>query len=205
MKHYQLLMIFPLLCTIVMADPAIIWQEDFARYADGEHPAAYHNGTGVVLSEGAQKFYRCPSGLMGGFEYFGSRHWERYDLRFKLRFQERATLYLVVKSGGWRGESPYTWYYVTINANSVAPVASGLPAEVPHTVPATVIDPPLATNVWYTFDVAVAASNVTVRAQGPNEPESRLLWDHAVLPGGGGINFHGIPSYDLAEIIVTEP
>lgn len=205
MKHLQRTMLLQLFCTIAMANPAVIWQEDFSRYDDGEHPAAYHDGKGVVLSEGEQKFYRCPSGMMGGFDYYGARHWERYDLHFKLRFQERSTLYLVVKSGGWRGAVPYTWYYIAINANSVAPTASGLPTGETHTSPASVIKPPLETNVWYAIDVSVAASNVTVRAQSPNEQEPRLLWDHAVLPGGGGINFHGIPSYDLAEIIVTEP
>lgn len=205
MKLNSLLMLFPLLCTIAIADPTVIWQENFAGYADGEHPASYHGGKGVVLSDGAQKFYRAPSDMMGGFEYFGSRQWERYDVQFKLRFQVPSTLYLVAKSGGWRGEVPYLWYYITISANSVAPMAVGIPAGVTNTLPATVIDPPLATNVWYTFDIAVAASNVTVRAKGPNDQESRLLWDHAVLPGGGGIDFHGIPSYDLADIVVTEP
>jgi hypothetical protein len=201
----HLMLLLPLLCTIGRAGPAVIWREDFARYADGAHPGRYHDGKGVVLSEGAQKFYRFPGGFMGGFDYFGARHWNRCDVRFKLRPQGNFTLYLVAKSGGWRGAVPYSWYYLTISPDRVAPAAHGLPAEVTNHVPAVAIEPPLATNVWYAFDVAVAPSNIAIRVQGPDEQAPRLLWDHAVLPGGGGIDFHGTPPFDLAEIVVTEP
>lgn len=205
MKIHQLILVLPLLCTAALADPTVIFREDFSRYADGDQPGRYHDGKGVILSEGAQKFYRFPGGFMGGFDYFGAKHWERYDVHFKLRPQGRFTLFLVVKSGGWRGEVPFMWHYLTITPDRVAPYAHGIPEGVTNTVPSVAIDPPLTTNVWYTFDVAVAPSNVTIRAQGANEQESRLLWDHAVLPGGGGINFHGTPPFDLADIIVTEP
>lgn len=205
MKFFQLLMLFPLLCAIAMADPTVIWQENFSRYADGANPGRYHDGKGVVLSEGEQKFYRYPGGFMGGFDYYGAPHWERYDVRFKLRPQGNFTLYFVAKSKGWRGDLPYTWYYLRVTPNGVSPYAHGLPAEVTNTVPSTVIEPPLATNVWYTFDIAVAPSNITIRAQGADEQEPRLLWDHAVLPGGGGIDFHGTPPFDLADILVIEP
>lgn len=205
MKIYRLFLLLPFLCTIAMADPTVLWREDFSRYADGEQPGRYHDGKGVVLSEDGQKFYRYPGGFMGGFDYFGARYWERYDVQFKLRPQGNFTLYFVAKSKGWRGEVPYMWHYLTITPNHVAPYAHGIPEGVTNTLPAAVIEPPLATNVWYTFDIAVAASNVTIRARGEQDSESRLLWDHAVLPGGGGIDFHGTPPFDLADIVVMEP
>jgi hypothetical protein len=205
MKPFRLLLGMLLLCSMSVADSTVIWRENFARYAAGDCPGRYHNGKGVVLGGGAQKFYRFPGGFMGGFNYFGARHWNRYDLRFKLRPQGRFTLYLVAKSGGWRGATPYQWYYLTITPDRVAPYAHGLPATVTNTVPSSVIAPPLQTNVWYTFDVAVAPSNITIRAQGAHDGKARLLWEHAVLPGGGGIDFHGTPPFDLAEIVVTEP
>lgn len=200
-----LMVVLPLLCTAGRGEPDVIWREDFSRYAEGAHPRRYHEGIGTVHAEGALKYYRFPGGFMGGFDYFGANRWNRYDLRFKLRPQGRFTLYLVAKSGGWRGDVPYLWYYLTITPDRVAPYAHGLPATVTNTVSSAVIDPPLATNVWYAFDIAVAPSNIAIRVQGPDEAAPRVLWDHAVLPGGGGIDFHGTPPFDLAEVVVTEP
>ena len=201
----HLILLLALLPVAAWADSSVIWREDFARYADGAKPGRYHGGKGLVLSEGGQKFYRFPGGFMGGFDYFGARHWNRYDVHFKLRPQGNFTLYMVAKSGGWRGAVPYSWYYLTISPKGVAPTAHGLPAVVTNLVPSAAIEPPLATNVWYAFDVAVAPSNIAIRVQGPDEPAPRLLWDQAVLPGGGGIDFHGTPPFDLDEIVVTEP
>jgi len=200
----HLILLLALLPVAAWADSSVIWREDFARYADGAKPGRYHGGKGLVLSEGGQKFYRFPGGFMGGFDYFGARHWNCYDVQFKLRPQGNFTLYMVAKSGGWRGDVSYMWYYLTITRERVSPYAHGLAAGVTNNLPPAAITPPLATNVWYAFDVSVAASNIAIRAQGPDDQAPRLLWEHAVLPGGGGIDFHGLGAFDLADIVVTE-
>ena len=205
MKKINLMITWLLLGGVVLAAPTVIWEENFERFNAGDKPGLYHAGKGLVLSEGPLKFYRFPGGFMGGFDYFGAKHWKDYDLKFKLRPQGNFTLYLITKSGGWRGDTPYMWYYLPITLTAISPYAHQLPASVTNTIPAAAINPPLATNVWYTFAVGVTASNITIRAQGPGEAEARLLWDHAVLPGGGGIDFHGTPPFDLADIVVTEP
>ncbi|HOJ39300.1 MAG TPA: hypothetical protein PK644_02395, partial [bacterium] len=163
----------------------------------------YHDGKGEVLVEDGRHFYRFPGGFMlgNGWNYYGSRHWRNYLLRFQLRFSEMASLYLVVKREGWRQQFKYLWYYVTITPGQVTVKAHNLTGTTEELPPAR-IEPVLKTNQWYDFEVKVTEKRIEVSlAEGRDR---RVLWDHEVLPGGGGIDFHGSKGLDLASIEVEE-
>ncbi len=182
----------------------ILWHEDFRGVPLGPGPALYHDGKGEILEEDGRRFYRFPGGFMGGFDYFGAQHWRDYEMRFKLRPQGHFSLWAVAKARGWRTDTDYLWYYVQISNRHIRPYAHGLPAGTePPDAPATPIDPPLASNVWY--DVTIRCQDgdrLYVEVAGKNR--APVTWDHKVLPGGGGANLHGNGVFDLANIVVEE-
>jgi hypothetical protein len=180
----------------------IIWSENFSSYEVGSHPGCYHGGKGEIGEDSGKHYYRHPGGFMGGFDYFGARHWRNYELRFSLRPLGRFTAYVVVKSNGWRDKYSYMWYYIPISNDRVAPYAHGL-SNFEEKLPAEKIDPPLEANRWYNFTIRVADSRIQVALV--EAGGKRMLWDNKVLPGGGGVDFHGIGSgFDLADMVVEE-
>jgi len=200
MKKFFLLLVFS---GIVAAQDKILWKEDFSRFPDGFRPGCYHNGKGEVGVEDGRHYYRFPGGFMlgGGWNYFGARNWRNYILRFQLRPRGRFTLFLVVKREGWREKFSYIWYYVTISSNQVTVNAHNLTGT-KESLPAEKIEPALEENRWYDFQIQVTENRIQVYLM--REKEKTPVWDNEVLPGGGGIDFHGIGSFDLAGIEVEE-
>ncbi|MCM8768317.1 MAG: hypothetical protein NC911_01325 [Candidatus Omnitrophica bacterium] len=181
----------------------ILWQENFSRFPAGFRPGCYHDGKGEVLVENGKHFYRFPGGFMlgSGWNYYGASHWKNYVLRFQLRFTSKASLYLVVKRGGWREKFNYLWYYVTITPAQVSVNAHNL-TDTKEDLPPRKIEPVLETGRWYDFEIKVTARNIQVCVL--DGKEKRILWNQEVLAGGGGIDFHGSVGFDLTNIEVEE-
>lgn len=184
----------------------LLWREDFGRYAVGSKPARYGVGRGEVLADAdGRKFFRVSGGVMGGFDYFGAKQWRDYDLAFKLRFADKFHLYLSVKSWGRRYGSNYDWYYLRFSPDAIAPNAHNLQEGATDPTERVKIEPPLACDLWHEVLVGVTLSNVTVTVSSPGEEAPQLLFDQAVLPGTGGIDFRFTGGVvDLADMAVYE-
>jgi len=192
----------------------VLWAVDFAQQESGEAPEF---GRGLVVrEEGGQKFLSKQNAdteflFARQIQQKGTTNWIDYVFTVRYRETEKATVALVVKSRGTRGEMPYQQYYVGIGDKGFGLICHGYPKE-----NAVAGDPRLQASVsfeelgasvipvgqWVTASVAVGDEVIKVSVDAGDGQERKA--EFKVFPGAGGVAVLTRSSLDVLSASVKE-